>query len=146
MHRPSRSMGPACLPPVPAFNSTRSTSESAASPSTAWWMNMETRVEALEIAVDDDRIAGTLLAPATTMPGVLFVHGWGGSQAQDLARARAAAGLGCVCLTFDLRGHARYEVRREMVTREENLRDLVAAYDLLAGSRGIDPASIAVVG
>ena len=36
--------------------------------------------------------------------GVLFVHGWGGSQQQYLARAREIAALGCVCLTFDLAG------------------------------------------
>ena len=107
---------------------------------------MEARLERLEIPVDGDRIDGTLLTSASAMPGVLFVHGWGGSQEQDLDRARAAAGLGCICLTFDLRGHARYEMNCELVTREQNLRDLLAAYDLLTGIRGIDPSAIAVVG
>lgn len=107
---------------------------------------METRTEPLEIAVDNDSIAATLLAPATVMPGALFAHGWGGSQAQDLTRAREAAGLGCLCLTFDLRGHARYEGQRETVTREANLRDLLAAYDFLVRLRGVDPAAIALIG
>jgi pimeloyl-ACP methyl ester carboxylesterase len=107
---------------------------------------METRTEALKIAVDKDSIACTLLAPAAVMPGVLFAHGWGGSQEQDLARAGAAAGLGCLCLTFDLRGHAAYEMHRETVTREENLRDLLAAYDFLVKRGGADPSAIAVVG
>jgi uncharacterized protein len=107
---------------------------------------METRTESLEILVDNDSIAATLLAPATTIPGILFAHGWGGSQSQDLARARDAAGLGCLCLTFDLRGHARYELQRESVTREANLRDLLAAYDFLVRLRGVDPASIALIG
>jgi pimeloyl-ACP methyl ester carboxylesterase len=107
---------------------------------------MEALLEPVRIAVDDEAIAGTLLAPAPTMPGVLFVHGWGGSQAQDLERARAAAALGCICMTFDLRGHAQYIERAGVVTREDNLRDLVAAYDFLAGLRLVDRASVAVIG
>jgi len=107
---------------------------------------METRAEKFDITVDTDSIAGTLLAPAAVMPGVLFAHGWGGSQEQDLTRARAAAGLGCLCLTFDLRGHAAYEMQRETVTREGNLRDLLAAYDFLVKRGGADPTAIAVVG
>src|SRR5215212_9677170 len=99
---------------------------------------MPTRDEAIEIAVDDQRVAGTLVTPATVIPGVLFVHGWGANQDQYLARARQIAALGCVCLTFDLRGHARDEPEHERVTREDNLRDVVAAYDLLAGQRLVD--------
>ena len=107
---------------------------------------MEALLEQLQIPVDNEYLAGTLLAPATTVPGILFVHGWGGSQEQDLERARAAAGLGCICMTFDLRGHAGHRVHYEKVTREDNLRDLLAAYDVLAGMRGIDRASIGIVG
>src|SRR3954469_15747070 len=65
---------------------------------------MSTRDEAIQISVDDQRIAGMLVAPDTLNPGVLFVHGWGGSQENYLARARQIAALGCVCLTFNLRG------------------------------------------
>lgn len=107
---------------------------------------MPTHDDAIEIPVDDQRIAGTLVAPATAIPGVLFVHGWGGSQEQYLARAREIAALGCVCLTFDLRGHARSEGENERVTREDNLRDVIAAYDVLAGQRAVDKSAIAVVG
>ena len=49
---------------------------------------MPTRDKAIDIAVGEQRIQGTLLAPATVIPGLLFVHGWGGSQEQYLARAR----------------------------------------------------------
>src|SRR4051794_34879354 len=103
-----------------------------------WWRPMTSRDEAVEIAVDDQRIAGTLVAPGTLIPGVLFVHGWGGNQQHYLARARQIAALGCVCLTFNLRGHAETEPQHETVTREDNLRDLVAAYDLLASQPLID--------
>ena len=75
---------------------------------------MTTRDEAIDIMVDDQRIAGTLV---TLIPGVLFVHGWGGSQEKYLARARQIAALGCVCLTFNLRGHAETEPQHETVTR-----------------------------
>ena len=36
---------------------------------------MATRDEAIAIAVEDQRIAGTLVTPDTLIPGVLFVHG-----------------------------------------------------------------------
>jgi uncharacterized protein len=107
---------------------------------------MPTHDSAVYIAVDGQHIAGTLVAPATPVPGVLFVHGWGGSQEQYLARAREIAALGCVCLAFDLRGHARTEPQHETVTREHSLRDVIAAYDVLAGQRAVDGSAIAVVG
>lgn len=100
----------------------------------------------VEIAVDEQRILGTVLAPETKVPGLLFVHGWGGSQEQDLARARSIAALGCVCLTFDLRGHALTEAQHYTVTRPDNLRDVVAAYDLLTAQPSVDASAIAVVG
>jgi pimeloyl-ACP methyl ester carboxylesterase len=107
---------------------------------------MAIRDEAIFIEVDGERIFGTLVAPRTLVPGVLFVHGWGGSQQQYVERARRVASLGCVCLTFDLRGHAETRARYETVSREDNLRDVAAAYALLAGYRGVNPAQIAVVG
>ncbi|CDY77546.1 Hydrolases of the alpha/beta superfamily [Caballeronia glathei] len=100
----------------------------------------------MEIPVGHGYIEGTIVAPQTTIPGVLFVHGWGGSQEQYIERARQAAALGCVCLTFDLTGHARTKSELETVTRETNLSDLLAAYDTLAQHPLIDRHSIAVVG
>jgi len=80
------------------------------------------------------------------VPGVLLVHGWDGSQEQYIARAHEIAALGCVCLTFDLRGHARHASLRQEVTREDNLRDVLAAYDALVGHPAVDPAAVAIVG
>jgi pimeloyl-ACP methyl ester carboxylesterase len=80
------------------------------------------------------------------VPGVLLVHGWGGSQEQYVARAREIAALGCVCLTFDLRGHAHTRTQYETVTRAQNMHDVLAAYDLLVARRHVDPHAIAVVG
>lgn len=107
---------------------------------------MGIRLESIDIPVASEQIQGTFLAPAQSLPGVLFVHGWGGSQEHDLARAREAAGLGCVCLTFDLRGHERHARQWETVSRAQNLDDLLAAYDWLAGQYNVDGDAIAVVG
>jgi len=107
---------------------------------------MGTSSDRIEILVDEERMAGTFLAPGNKVLGVLFVHGWGGSQERDLERARGIAGLGCVCLTFDLRGHIKHSERQMNVTREENLRDLISAYDCLHRHPSIDTRAIAVVG
>jgi pimeloyl-ACP methyl ester carboxylesterase len=102
--------------------------------------------EPIDIRVDDELIAGTLLSPSPKVPGILFVHGWGGSQQRDLARAKNITGLGCVCLTFDLRGHEKTESQKKSVTREQNLNDLVAAYDKLVTHPAVDTTAIAVIG
>jgi uncharacterized protein len=107
---------------------------------------MPTREEKIEIPLDQGRIDGTLVTPGRQIPGVLFVHGWGGSQQQYLVRAREIAALGCVCLTFDLSGHAGTKPQRETVSRESNLRDVLAAYDVLAAHPHVDRAAIALVG
>jgi pimeloyl-ACP methyl ester carboxylesterase len=107
---------------------------------------MPTRDDIVQIPVDGDNLDGTLVTPGVSLPAVLFVHGWGGSQLQYVARARDVAALGCVCLTFDLRGHARTKERNECVSREDNLRDVVAAYDMLVRQRGVDRSAVAVVG
>jgi len=110
---------------------------------------MELRTEAIAIRVDGTSIDGTLITPATAAPGTpgtLFVHGWGGCQQQYLASARAIAALGSACLIFDLRGHAETRGQYETVTREDNMHDVLAAYDVLSHAPGVDRQSIAVVG
>ena len=107
---------------------------------------MTIRDDAIGIAVDGQCIPGTRVVPATVVPGVLFVQGWGSSQEQYLARAREIAALGCVCLTFEPRGVARTDPRHDTVTREDNLRDVLAAYDVLAGQETVDASAIGVVG
>src|SRR5438477_223645 len=90
---------------------------------------MPIRDEPVYMRVEDEHILGTLISPGTLLPGVLLVHGWGGSQEQYVARARELAALGCVCLTFDLRGHAQTLARQDSISREDNMRDILAAYD-----------------
>ncbi len=107
---------------------------------------MATREDKVDIDTGGARIEGTLVTPGTLIPGVLFVHGWGGNQQQYLARARETAALGCACLTFDLSGHAGTQQEREKVSRERNLRDVMAAYDVLAVHPHVNRSAIAVVG
>ena len=107
---------------------------------------MPTRDQPVYMRVENEHILGTLIVPGSLLPGVLFVHGWGGDQSQYVARARELAALGCLCLTFDLRGHAQTRARHDLVSREEGMRDILAAYDFLATQRNVDSDSIAVVG
>ncbi|CAB3817825.1 alpha/beta hydrolase family protein [Achromobacter denitrificans] len=107
---------------------------------------MAAHSNAIALEVDGVALDGTFLTPEDKVPGVLFIHGWGGSQEFDLSRAKGIAALGCVCLTFDLRGHAATQAQQRQVTREDNLRDVVAAYDRLACHPSLDSGSIAVVG
>ena len=83
---------------------------------------MNVRTETVDIVVDERRIEGTLTAPpagAADGPGVLFVHGWGANRDYYIEEARALAGIGCVCLTFNLRGHAETEALHETVTLKQ---------------------------
>ncbi len=107
---------------------------------------MNTRHNTIHIPVGDRSIAGTLVGPNTLMPGVMLVHGWDGSQEQYLARAHEIAALGCICLTFDLRGHAKDNSFRDTVNREDNLADMLAAYDVLVGHPSVDGSAVAVAG
>jgi uncharacterized protein len=98
------------------------------------------------LEVDHQKVAGTLLQPETPVPGFLFIHGWGGDQAEDLGHAETLARLGCVCFTFDLRGHAESDADKERVTRQDGLDDVLAAYDHLVSHPLVDIAAVGVVG
>jgi dipeptidyl aminopeptidase/acylaminoacyl peptidase len=106
-------------------------------------------MKTVSIAVDDQHINGKLLQPPDANgrhPAVLFVHGWGSSQRRSIGKAKQLVQAGFACLTFNLRGHARTVEQRETVTRAQNLRDVIAAYDLLAAQSEVDAECIAVVG
>lgn len=107
---------------------------------------MSVQDDIVHVSVRGGELAGTLVSPRPSLPGVLMVHGWGGSQEQYLTGARELAALGCICLTFDLSGHVATRSLRESVTREDNLDDVLAAYDFLLEHPAVDPARVAVVG
>jgi uncharacterized protein len=100
----------------------------------------------VELTVKDRRLAGTVVSPSILVAGVLFIHGWAGNREQYLVRARELASLGCVCLTFDLYGHAETASFLERVTREDGLQDVLGAYDCLADLPLVDKSAITVVG
>jgi len=104
------------------------------------------REGAVELDVGGQKVRGTLLEPETPVPGFLFVHGWGGDQQEDLDQAEELARLGCVCLTFDLRGHADSDAERDEVTRQDGLDDVLAAYDRLAAHPLVERSAIGVIG
>ncbi|WP_038216762.1 alpha/beta hydrolase family protein [Xenophilus azovorans] len=107
---------------------------------------MTIQLSAVEIPVADQRIEGSFVTTSALLPGVLLVHGWDGSQAQYIARAHELAALGCICLTIDLRGHARHRAQRMEVTPEDNLQDVLAGLDTLRSHPGVDERAIAIVG
>lgn len=98
------------------------------------------------LQVGGQKIAGTLLKPEAPVPGFLFIHGWGGDQAEDLGHAEELARLGCICFTFDLRGHADSGADKDAVTRQDSLDDVLAAYDYLVAQPMIDRSAVGVVG
>ncbi|MDM0108845.1 alpha/beta fold hydrolase [Variovorax sp. J22R24] len=101
----------------------------------------------VRIPVDGtEAVQGTIVAAPTSLPGVLIVHGWDSDQAHYQIRAEDLAALGCVCMTFDLRGHGRRGDLKATVSRADNLRDVLAAFDLLAGQASVDPAAMALIG
>lgn len=100
----------------------------------------------VDLTVEGQRLTGTLLQPEAPVPGLLFVHGWGGDQDEDLGHAEDLARLGCICFTFDLRGHAGSDASPDEVTREDGLNDVQVAYDYLASQPLIDPSAIGVIG
>src|SRR2546429_7160505 len=88
----------------------------------------------VRIAVDRQWIGGKLLTPETPAmrhAAVLFVHGWGGSQRRDIAKAKQLVQGGYDCLTFNLPGHARTRHQIEKGSRAQNPPDPLAAYAFL---------------
>lgn len=77
---------------------------------------------------------------------VLFVHGWDSDHRHYEDLSERVGALGYTCLTFDLRGHGRDRANRGQVNRDDNLRDVLIAYDALAKWRGVDPLAITMVG
>ena len=90
-------------------------------------------------------IATTVAATAPGGAGVLFVHGLGSSRATNVGRAEAVCrASGATCLAVDLGGHGDSSGRLTQMTPRQNMADVVAAFDALAGTPGVDPRRIGV--
>lgn len=110
---------------------------------------MKPHPERITLGTEAPTFTGTLFGAGhrgAPRPALIFVHGWGGSEAQYRERAAHLAELGCLCLTFDLRGHGATSALHETVSRADHLRDVLGVYDLLAARADVDPARIGVVG
>jgi dienelactone hydrolase len=104
-----------------------------------------------------DRVTGIVVAPVGVErpPGVIFMHGAGGSRVDFLGDASQLAKAGAVALTIDSpfarsesdeirAGLASAETIRELMI--VNVTDLVRGLDVLVREYGADPARLAVVG
>lgn len=103
----------------------------------------------LHFLVDGQKIAATIQYPQNIKeknPAVLFVHGWMASQKRNILYAQELTKLGYICMTIDLRSHGESEGERGVLSREDYMRDMVAAYDLLATQKGVDAKRIGLVG
>lgn len=104
-----------------------------------------------DVTIADGAVAATVVTPDDGGNGaaVLFVHGLGSDRRTNVDRARALAATHAItCLAIDLQGHGDSAGRLSAVTPLENLADVLAAYDALAGddAAGVDPSRIGVCG
>lgn len=96
----------------------------------------------------DMRQAATLFMPEQPNgAAVLMMHGFG-SKRDGYAEHAQALGemLGVVSLTLDLGGHGASEGKTAELSTGDHLAEAQAAYDFLAGTPGVSPDRIGVVG
>jgi len=99
--------------------------------------------------IHQQKLAQTLLLPEKLQqrnPAILFIHGWRSNQQSALEYAETLAQKGCICMTFDLRGHGSSEGNIDLLTRQDFLDDVLTAYDSLLAAVGVDPDHISVIG
>ena len=107
---------------------------------------MEARLETLNIAVEDGDQLAAALARAGRPHARRALRARLGRQPGAGSHARArGGGLGCVCLTFDLRGHAAYGCSARP-SRARKTCGTCWPRTTFWSRGGVDPAAIAVVG
>jgi esterase/lipase len=98
---------------------------------------------------DYEELKGKLFLPDTPVdnnPAVLIIHGWKSRQRGGEYLAQALSEKGYIVMTFDLRGHGESAGNLEVLSRTHFLADAEAAYDVLAGTPGVDNERITVIG
>ncbi len=102
----------------------------------------------IELVSSGRRLAARIVdggGGARAAPAILFVHGLHSDQGGYAERAHAAAaGLGAVCLTFDLAGHGASDGDRDRLSVRDHLGDALQAYDRLAAAPGFHPRRVGV--
>ncbi|WP_076997453.1 response regulator [Variovorax sp. KK3] len=86
-------------------------------------------------------------ADASLRPGLLLVPGWDDNH-RDRYRAleQALCAAGFACRLVDVPNAEWSTAERAAVTREDNLRDVLAAFDALAAEPGVAGDAIGIVG
>jgi CheY-like chemotaxis protein len=80
-------------------------------------------------------------------PGALLVPGWDDNHRERYhALVDGLAAQGWACRLVDLPNESWSPEQRAAVTREDNLQDVLAAYDALARESGVDRAAIGLIG
>lgn len=97
------------------------------------------------------RLVGDLFPPVGSSgeagPGLLFIHGYASGRATYAQRAAGASQrLRATCLTFDLSGHGESPGDLDRLSRVDHLGDVLAAYDRLVTTEGVDPGRVGVCG
>lgn len=108
-------------------------------------------MQEISFSVDGQTLHGTLCYPKKVKdknPAVLFVHGWMSNKETPSNKGvpEKLTQLGFICMNFDLRSHGESEGNREILSRQDYLNDLCAAYDFLALQEGVDKENITIVG
>ncbi len=102
-----------------------------------------------DIQVDGQVIKSTVFYPdaaGSHAPAILFIHGWKSSQDEFAVAAERLCEIGFICLTFNLRGHDPGGEQFREVSRADNLRDVLEAYDVLGSRPDVNKSKIAAVG
>jgi len=100
--------------------------------------------ESLTLATDDDEKLAAWFIPAGQARGtVLFCHGNAGNISHRLDSIRIFHRLGLSVLIFDYRGYGRSTGKP---SEQGTYRDATAAWNYLAGERGIPPERIILFG
>lgn len=103
----------------------------------------------VSFTVDGQKLVGTLQYPQDVKdknPAIIMVHGWMSSQKRNVLYAQELNKLGFIVMTFDLRSHGESEGERSTLSREDYMKDMIAAYDFLIKQKGVDRGRIGIIG
>ena len=110
---------------------------------------LEPTIKSVEIVEGDIKLDGKFFLPPNAegkCPAVLLIHGWKSSQGTNKEMAEFLAKHGNVSLTFNLREHGIQDGNQDSVSREDYLKDTIAAYGCLLEEGHADLENITVIG
>lgn len=96
------------------------------------------------------QLSGNLIIPESEqklLPAVMFVHGWTSSQSKYIPRGKTVAkNVGCMVLTFDLRGHGKSGGELKDFSRLDHANDITKAHEFLKNHQLVDNNRIGLIG